>query len=375
MGPIVVLRENSPAAAAGVQARDDKEGGDLIEAVEVKLADGKVRRWAAAPSGDDWPLDPMRLPTDLALWAASRPKDYTVRLTVERVEDHKRVSKTLEMKWDADWELIERNDFLISDQPLSLGALGLCYRVLPTIAAIEPNSPAAGKDLNAGDRITSVTMRVKPPKGDVRNEKREVKDDGWAYAGSLIQETPQIVDVELTLSDDRKVTLIPAVDEKLPLMDRGLGFSDLKILRQPEGISDAVSMTGRRMRFETTRIYENIAGLISNRLSPLAISGPITIATHSFRLAGRDTWEFLLFLAMININLAVVNFLPIPVLDGGHMVFLGYEALRGKPPSERWRFILTIMGLVVVLGLMLFGLALDFGRHLLDPLKRLFGLG
>ena len=66
-----------------------------------------------------------------------------------------------------------------------------------------------------------------------------------------------------------------------------------------------------------------------------------------------------MFLAVININLAVVNFLPIPVLDGGHMVFLTYEKLRGKPPSDQVRFIATIVGLVFVLCLMVFAFTID----------------
>src|SRR5437764_14125561 len=122
-------------------------------------------------------------------------------------------------------------------------------------------------------------------------------------------------------------------------------------------------MTGRRLLFETTRSYENISGLVGGRLSPKAISGPITIAKHSFDLAGDNTWEFLIFLAMININLAVVNFLPIPVLDGGHMVFLGYEALRGKPASEAIRTYATYAGLALILSLMAFLL----WRELLIP--------
>jgi regulator of sigma E protease len=93
----------------------------------------------------------------------------------------------------------------------------------------------------------------------------------------------------------------------------------------------------------------------------------------AFDLAGHDTIGFILFIAMININLAVVNFLPIPILDGGHMVFLGYELLRGKPPSDRWRIILSIIGLCIVVSLMLFGILLDIDRHVLGWLKELIG--
>jgi regulator of sigma E protease len=69
------------------------------------------------------------------------------------------------------------------------------------------------------------------------------------------------------------------------------------------------------------------------------------------------------FLGYLSINLAVLNFLPIPLLDGGHMMFLLYEGLRGKPASERVLIAATYMGLAFVLSLMVFVLYLDIFVH------------
>ena len=81
--------------------------------------------------------------------------------------------------------------------------------------------------------------------------------------------------------------------------------------------------------------------------------------------AGKSAEEgfshFLLFLTMLSANLAVVNFLPIPVLDGGHMVFLVYEWIRGKPPSEKVVAVLSYLGLALILSLMMFVFGLDLG--------------
>ena len=74
--------------------------------------------------------------------------------------------------------------------------------------------------------------------------------------------------------------------------------------------------------------------MIIGRIAVDNLGGPLTIAYGTYRFAGMDFAEFVFFLGLISINLAVVNFLPIPVLDGGHMVFLIYEKLRGKPASE-----------------------------------------
>lgn len=67
-------------------------------------------------------------------------------------------------------------------------------------------------------------------------------------------------------------------------------------------------------------------------------------------------------MGLISINLAVVNFLPIPILDGGHMVFLIYEKIRGRPASEMFRVVATYIGLAMIGCLMLFVLYLDFRR-------------
>jgi regulator of sigma E protease len=75
----------------------------------------------------------------------------------------------------------------------------------------------------------------------------------------------------------------------------------------------------------------------------------------------RGPGNLLLFLTLLSANLAVLNFLPIPLLDGGHFVFLLYEGIRGKPADERVQEILTYIGLAFILGLMIFVLGLDFG--------------
>ena len=80
-----------------------------------------------------------------------------------------------------------------------------------------------------------------------------------------------------------------------------------------------------------------------------------TVATHGAA-------ALLLFLTMLSANLAVLNFLPIPALDGGHMMFLSAEAIRGKPVDERLQIRLTVVGVVCLLSLMVFATAMDIQR-------------
>src|SRR5207302_1096541 len=91
-----------------------------------------------------------------------------------------------------------------------------------------------------------------------------------------------------------------------------------------------------------------LKGMVTGGLSPRNIGGPVMIANIAYRYASFDFWEFVFFIGMISIQLSVLNFLPIPVLDGGHMVFLLYELVRGKPASENIKIGATYVGLLFI---------------------------
>ena len=118
-------------------------------------------------------------------------------------------------------------------------------------------------------------------------------------------------------------------------------------------------------QFEKDRQEFEARGMVTRRTSVKEVGGPIRIADFAYRIAKVDFWEFLFFLGAISINLAVINFLPIPVLDGGHMVFLTYEKLRGRPASEQVRIVATYVGLFLIVSLMFFVFYLDLSRYFL----------
>ena len=93
-----------------------------------------------------------------------------------------------------------------------------------------------------------------------------------------------------------------------------------------------------------------------------ALGGPGTIAAAAGGAASEGLSTLLIFLTMLSANLAVINFLPIPLLDGGHMVFLAYEGLRGRPANEKIVVALHTLGFVFIISLMLFAIALDVQR-------------
>ena len=104
--------------------------------------------------------------------------------------------------------------------------------------------------------------------------------------------------------------------------------------------------------------------LIQAKVSPKTIGGPVLIAQMAGEVAQRGVVDLLSFTALLSINLAILNLLPIPILDGGHILFVLIEWLRGKPVSLRKREIAQQVGMVLLVGLMMFAFYNDIFRLL-----------
>ncbi|KAA0921038.1 RIP metalloprotease RseP [Aquicoccus porphyridii] len=114
---------------------------------------------------------------------------------------------------------------------------------------------------------------------------------------------------------------------------------------------------------QTERIVQgSISGLwhmITGAISSCNMSGPIGIAQVSGAMASQGAVSFIWFIAVLSTAVGLLNLFPIPVLDGGHLVFYGYEAVAGRPPSDGALRILMTVGLTLILSLMVFALSND----------------
>ena len=162
--------------------------------------------------------------------------------------------------------------------------------------------------------------------------------------------------------ETKELTIKGTADKNWPTDDRGLAFQSDFRTQKANDVAEALNLGARRTVRFVREVYLNLYSMVFGRVSAKTMSGPLTIATVSYRFAGEDFWQFLLFLGMISVNLAVVNFLPIPVLDGGHMVFLILEKILGRPVPERYFALATYLGLGFILLLMIFVLTLDVRR-------------
>jgi regulator of sigma E protease len=389
MGPITAVRENSDAAKVGVLA------GDVLQYVEVPEASGGKTHLvfsanAKVPEGvTKKAIDPARLPYELAQWAERLPPGQPRKVTLSLVRpnpppDPTLVSAnpnnhalaevvTLTVHWDDSWKF-DREVPINSTSPLAVAGLGIAYKIETTVEAVEPGSPAAQAGIKAGDVVQAVLFRQPAKEAGQSKEGRrwlELQPDQWAHVSWLLQEV-EFKEVKLRVEFKEvkprlersiaEVTLTAQEDRTWPSDDRGLFLMADRRLQKADHLGEAVVLGMQRTYQTIVQIYQNLRGLITGRVSVNSVGGPILIATVAYSIAGENLYQFIMFLGMISVNLAVINFLPIPVLDGGHMVFLIYEKLRGKPASERVLVGATLVGLALIISLMLIVTYLDVTR-------------
>jgi regulator of sigma E protease len=358
MGKITAVQDDSPAAAAGLRA------GDTIETI-----DGQS------------PGDPLRLPDLL------RPRaGETITLVVAREDaSGKKETLTKEIKLrDRPWP----EESVMPGNPVSVPALGLAYEVLPIVRDVEPDSPAAKAELTknekpsasphfaAGDEIVEASFEFPELSESQRAERAADKSQiwptqprepldfseaSWPYFATLLQQLPNGTKITLTTNDGRTATLVAQPADDWFYHDRGIQTGPDTMVLRADSLSQAVALGGRETTEMLLMVYRFLRRL-GSQVSPFALGGPLTIASAAGSAASEGPAALLLFLTMLSANLAVINFLPIPLLDGGHMVFLILEGIMRRPVSEKVVIAFHYAGFVFIISLMLFVLVLDVNR-------------
>lgn len=345
VGPVTSVRKDSLGAEAGIQV------GDVIETV------------------DGTPVEnALELPTMLGRLAGE-----VVQLGVRRASPGENesgsglVELTLQNAQQPHFDPI-------SDLAgrLTLGGVGVAFDVRPLIQSVDEAIVGSEGGIQPGDELLQVHWILEDAEKSAmskyfseRNFKPLVIDDSFNVASlyGLLQSMPAGAEFSCIVRRDGQVS--DPVTIKTQYADgwywhqRGIMLSQLMQTYQTDNLATAAKLgfweTSRRF----TEVLNFLKLLVTGRIGSKGLGGPGRIAYAAASEASFGVSRLLIFLTLLSANLAILNFLPIPALDGGHMMFLTAEAIRGKPVSEALQVRLTMMGVLGLLSLMAFVIVKD----------------
>lgn len=322
-GPVIDVRDNtSPAAQAGLQRFDtiveiDGQHVELWSDVPALLEDGKehtVTVLRHAQTDDAWGDVRMRHPVTLTLPAGS-PED-----------------------------------------------LGL-ITAQQTIWSVLPGSPAAHAGLQVGDRLLRVDGVLQADMSWARSRLSVdpdtdhtllVERDGKEIELIIHPETRRVVAEFRSEREEVFIGFYSYSAMKYPPLDELRGFRKFK---------HAISSSVRNTFSVATSLVVGVGMLITGEVDSNSVGGPLMIADVASQAARQGLQRFLSMMALISVNLGVLNLLPIPGLDGGQLAVIGLEAINRGPLSSRTRQMIQYIGLTFLILLMLFVFKNDIERY------------
>lgn len=241
----------------------------------------------------------------------------------------------------------------------SLGAIPWQPEIAPIIGDLTPEGAASRQGMQIGDRITAINGQA---------------IDDWVSATRIIKDSPEQLLKISVLRDGQPVTLEIMPQGKKDTMGNQYGQIGAMVVAPEITVPDAYKTTVEYSpamalvkSFQKTEqlavmTVASMGKMITGKIGIDNLSGPITIAKvakQSFDIS----WEMVLSTAaLISLSLAVLNLLPIPVLDGGHILYYAIELIRGKPVSEQMQIVGMNIGLILMAGFMILAIGNDISR-------------
>jgi regulator of sigma E protease len=215
----------------------------------------------------------------------------------------------------------------------------------PVIQEILPNSAAANANLVVGERIVAINNQQVNSFEEIQRIVRKSPDVALAFTIRGMDDR------------DRDILITPAVKETIDTFGKVhrtglLGVKSAAIETRVLSFRQAVVEAAERTWIMTGDILGGLWDIITGVRSFKEVGGPIQIYQVSGHFAAIGIASFVTFLALMSINLGLINLFPIPALDGGHLLFYAAEALRGKPLPERVQEIGSMAGVAMLAMLM-----------------------
>ncbi len=233
--------------------------------------------------------------------------------------------------------------------------IGISPLVPPTVGEVMKGTPSEAAGLRRGDRIVQIEETVLKTWQDMTGI---IHGNPGRELAFRIERNGEFID--LNIAPEKKAIKTPEGD------DKEIGLIGIKpegnTIIKKYGVAKALP-EGIWKTWDISKLtLVSIVKLFQRIIPAETIGGPILIVQMAGQQASMGALNFFTFMAIISINLGILNLLPIPILDGGHLMFLGIEAVRRKPLSERFVMNAQKIGLAIILTLMVFALYNDVMR-------------
>lgn len=244
----------------------------------------------------------------------------------------------------------------LGDRRRMVGAIE--YWIDPVVAAVAPGAPAERGGIQSGDRLVAVDGEAV---------------GSWSSFVALVQSRPeQRTEITLQRGAERLTRAVtpdansgadPVTGETRTVGYVGI-WPDQATVNLRVTPLEAIATGARETVAVSSFILASLRDLVTGQVSPRNLGSIVTIGQASGQAADAGASVFLRFMALFSINLAILNLLPIPILDGGHLVFLAVEAIRGRALTVEQRIRWSQVGFVIVVGIMVLALSNDILRVL-----------
>jgi regulator of sigma E protease len=228
------------------------------------------------------------------------------------------------------------------------------FPLIPLVESVAPQSAAIAAGLRQGDVILAVD-------GETIFAFRQLRDAVAAAEGAPLALTVwrEGAEIAVTLSPRRTDLPLPEGGFETRWLIGVTGGLSFEPLRESVGPFAALTYGVEQTWFVVQSSLSGLWHMITGAISSCNLQGPIGIAETSGAAASQGIDSFIWFVAILSTAVGLLNLFPIPVLDGGHLMFHAYEAVSGKPPSDKAMRVFMTVGLTLLLSLMLFALTND----------------
>jgi regulator of sigma E protease len=219
---------------------------------------------------------------------------------------------------------------------MRIGDIGVLPKVHPSIRSLEADGPAAKAGLKVNDVVLALNAEPIVFSGQLSAEIRKHPEEPITLT---VERAGATLDIKVTPRRQGEIGLI------------GIGILDPFRTIQPD-LLGAVKMSVQRNVQFGGLIVQTLRGLLTRETSPAQLMGPVAIAQMSGDYAAAGWIALLTFMATLSLNLGLLNLLPIPVLDGGHIFIMGVEGLVRRDLSMKMKERLMLAGFLVLMVLM-----------------------